>query len=326
MSLAIFLVGLALCLCLSVYSLKKACVKPAGILCFVPLSVLLCTFFAHLFYCLMRFRYAWFDMMPEAPGLAFLRFWDGNYMLYGGAVGLLLAVWLSVKIGKGQFLPAMDELSPWCALMIAFVRLYQGMNGKFYSMELQGLEDDWGETLPTGYEGFPWSIYDDYYEVWHWALYLVAIAVALLLCIILMRNSNHAPGDRFLLLTGLYAASTIILEGLRRDDVLRWGFVRCSQLISAVLVPIVAVCYCVRAGKGHTGRKIASFIMIVVGIGICMLMEFAQEQRINALLFLNRGACYLVSALSCCMIIGAILLMRSCEKKRLADSESTNKI
>lgn len=152
--------------------------------------------------------------------------------------------------------------------------------------------------------------FDPYYEDWAWALFVLEALVALGLFVMLLKRKQTWPGDGALLLTGLYASAQIVLESLRRDEFLRWGFVRVEEVASAVVVLAVLVCYCVRAGRGRTLAKAACFGVFALMVVFCLLLEFATEGRIPFLEFLDVNACYIAMAGACLLMGGCVLWMR----------------
>lgn len=290
--------SMALCLCLSLRAMAKQGAKKQQLGLFVALSLLLGFFCAHLFYCLMNFS----STIHDHSWLAFFRFWAGNgqYMLYGGAVGVALA--LLISAGRASFARLADAIAPFGLLMAALCRLAQGLAGEGYGDYLE-------EESPLAF--FPLAVFDDYYEEWAWALFLLAALVALIFFVWVLKTHSRFAGDKALLALGLYASAQIILETLRRDQFLRWGFVRCSQLFSAIAVLAVLALYCHQAKGAGWPKRLPMLIGFLLAVAVCFVMEFAAEQRIAALIFLSRTACYWVSTCGCCVIALCILRMRS---------------
>ena len=105
----------------------------------------------------------------------------------------------------------------------------------------------------------------------------------------------------------------VVFESLRRDEFLRWGFVRCSELLSAVALFIVLLCYQLRSGRVWKKRHIACWIGYVVLVVSCILLEFATEERIPFLTFLSPEACYVCMTGCCALLCGCVMVMRSTE-------------
>ncbi|MEG1471053.1 MAG: prolipoprotein diacylglyceryl transferase [Clostridia bacterium] len=295
---ALWLVGIGLCLWLGLYRSRKAGINAKACAVFAPLALFFGFFFAHLFYCLARFEYALYDL----PAGSFFRFWEGPYMLYGAVSGCAIAAWLAAKLSKAPVLPFMDALSPAAALLIAISRIAEGLSGQGYGAYL---EDG------SAFAHFPFAVYDAYYEAWAWAVFVPAALVALCIFVVLLCVKRGKAGDKVLLLLGLYAAAQILLESLRRDDFLRWGFVRCSQVLSAVLLFFVLLCYFLRAKGRKPLKRALCFLGYAAMIALCLLLEFAVEQRISFLQFMEAGTCYAVMGCACMVLWACLLGMRS---------------
>ena len=201
------------------------------------LTPLLSVFCAHFFYRLVNLAY-------DPPAFTELfALWQNGHMLYGGLVGCLLALWCC---GGKRALRLMDAYAPSMALMIAFFRLSEGFAGQGYG------EYVYEETFLCR---FPFMMYDPSYELWAWALFMAEALVALVLFAALLCRRDRRDGDGILLLLGLFAAAQIVLESLRRDEFLRWGFVRCEELFSALTVGAVLFGYQRLSKKGKALQK-----------------------------------------------------------------------
>jgi phosphatidylglycerol---prolipoprotein diacylglyceryl transferase len=251
-------------------------------------------FFSHLLYCLVDLEYT---IYSYSFGYLFA-FWENGYMLYGGMLGAVLAL---LMIGGKDTLKLLEQVAPSGALMIAVARIGEGFLG-------QGYGEYWtGESV---FRRFPFMVYDPYYEEWGWALFILEALIALILFIYLLQIKMTWQGDGALLLFGLYASAQIVLESLRRDEYLRWGFVRVEEVASAVLVLVVLVCYCWKAGKGKGLSKALCFSLYIVMTVFCLLLEFATEGRIPFLTFMDVDACYAAMAVACVLLGASVLWMR----------------
>ena len=228
-------------------------------------------FCAHFFYRLVNLAY-------DPPAFAELFApWQNGHMLYGGLIGSLLALWCC---GGKRALRLMDAYAPSMALMIAAFRLSEGFAGQGY-----------GQYVYEGTASVPLSLYDVRslpYELWAWALFMAEALVALVLFAALLCRKDRRHGDGILLLLGLFAAAQIVLESLRRDEFLRWGFVRCEELFSALTVGAVLFGYQRLSKKGKALQKSLCWVLFGVLVAFCpSCLEFATEGRIPFLRFLD---------------------------------------
>lgn len=267
---------------------------------FLPFFV---AFFSHLLYCLVDVEYT---IYTYSFGYLFT-FWEKGYMLYGGMFGAVIGLFV---IGGKDRLKMLEQYAPSGALMILVARICEGFLG-------QGYGEYWvGNSI---FSRFPFMVYDPYYEEWAWALFILEALVALALFVILLKKNSTWQGDSTLLFFGLYASTQIVLESLRRDEFLRWGFVRVEEVLSAVLVLVVLISYCLKAVKGKWISKALCFSLSLMMIIFCLLLEFATEGRIPFLDFLDVSACYAAMAVACVLLGVSVLWMRYICNKQYAN-------
>lgn len=288
------LVGSALALGLGWYRCAKAKIDQRKMVLATVLLPFFVMFFSHLLYCLVDVEYT---IYSYSFGYLFA-FWERGYMLYGGMLGAVIGL---LVIGGKDSLTMLEQYAPSGAWMIAVARVGEGFLG-------QGYGEYWiGESF---FCRFPFMVYDPYYEAWGWALFVLEALVALALFVFLLKKKKTWPGDSALLLLGLYASAQIVLESLRRDEFLRWGFVRVEEVASAVLVLAALLCYSFKAPKGKRLSKTLCFSLYFILIVFCLLLEFATEGRIPFLAFLDVNACYAAMAGACVLLGGSVLWMR----------------
>ena len=180
----------ALCLGLSLGAMQRAGCRKKGLWLFAFLSLALGFFLSHLFYGVMNFS----TTLHDRSAAAFFQFWagKGQYMLYGG--GVALAALTAARTDGVAYGKVTDAIAPFGMLLIALVRLAQGLAGEGYG---DYLEED------SPFARFPFAIYDDYYEEWAWSLFLLAAAVALVIFVAVLVSRSRFGGDRALLALGL---------------------------------------------------------------------------------------------------------------------------
>ena len=223
----------------------------------LPLSV----FCGHLLYCAALP----FEVVPDYGWLFFLEPWRGGYMFYGCALGASLAVLLTGrKDGRLWDLLAVSLLA-----VLACVRFAEPLDGQG-----QGIDLESGSPFcffPVAYANPEWP------DEWNLAVFFWEGVYALLVLVVtLVRLKKRAPGQSALTALILYAAGQVIFESLRRDQVVRWLFVRVSQLISALILAAVVIIAIVRGLRGRKGALLMSLILLFIG-GVIAL-EFAVEK------------------------------------------------
>ena len=75
------------------------------------------------------------------------------------------------------------------------------------------------------------------WEEWKYAVFMLeGITALVIFMVLLLKGEKWQNGYRARLFLILYSSSQIILEALRRDNFLRWLFVRVSQVTAAVVM------------------------------------------------------------------------------------------
>ena len=131
-----------------------------------------------------------------------------------------------------------------------------------------------------------------------------------------MTQKPAFDGDGMLLFFGLYAAAQVVLESLRRDEFLRWGFIRSEELLSAVVILMVLILYWVHSGGAKAVQKAVCMALFVAMVVFCLLLEFATEGRIPFLVFLDVWHCYALMAVACVINAACVLWMRRLSIRR----------
>lgn len=291
---AVLLAGGALALALGALRCRRAGVPMRGIALATALLALLTPFGAHLLYCLVDLESA---LYGHSVGYLFA-FWRRGGMVYGGMAGAALALCVA---GGRQRARLFEGYAPSAAWMVAVFRVCEGLMGQGYGE--YAMEE-------TALCRFPFMMYDAYYESWAWALFVAEALMALMLFAALLKRRPAFAGDGALWFAGLYASAQIVLESLRRDEFLRWGFVRVEELISAVVILLVLVCYALRSRGRRRRAKALCLALFACLVTLVVLLEFATEGRVPFLLFLDVGGCYGAMACACVLLGGCVLWMR----------------
>lgn len=158
------------------------------------------------------------------------------------------------------------------------------------------------------FERFPFAV-KNYYGEWSWAVFVPEALWALGIALILWRTKAR-EGGRTALFVLLYASGQILLEGLKRGEVLHlpWlNFVRANQILCAVaIVAVWAVCS--RGSGAGKGRILASLAQVLLAMGVVVAMEFSTfEQKISFLAPVPVAGCFLIMLGACVWMALAIL-------------------
>ena len=207
---------------------------------------------ARLMYCFARASY----YMGEVGAWHILALREGGYLLYGALLGMVCAVAACTHAretsGSGRLGAALDDLALPSLTVLALARLAEGLAG-------EGL-GNWVENealwrLPFAAQ----NVYGEY----QWALFIPEAAAALLILAVVSRKKAGRAQTALL----LYAASQIVFESLRMDSVLKIGFVRVSQVLSAAVILVILLIRTRALRGGQRAGALLLFACCVGGIG-----------------------------------------------------------
>lgn len=244
------------------------------------------------FYCLARLQ-VYLEM-----GLAHtLCLWEGGYALWGVVGGCVAAAVLTSRLTHQRTVTLLDALTVPAMVTVALCRFAEVTCGEGKGMEVE----------TAFFQRFPFALYNADWEVWFWAICLLEGLTALLIAAVLANRRRFAvPGSRAKTAAILYCAAQILLESLRRDNFLRWLFVRVSQLTAVLVLGGMMFCALYRWTKTPAARRMSAkqlcmnWIAFLSCVGICIAMEFAVDKSATLPVWL----CYTVMA-ACCAVMGA---------------------
>ncbi len=276
----------------------------------IPMGLVL----AHFSYCLCDLDWIW-DYFWETVA----DFTAGGYLLYGCLAGMLLALGIACRLTRQRFAAMADCLSVPFLLFTAVLTLGDGLVGGGYGWKVE----DWfqaenGMSLValedvTFFSGFPFAVKDYYYGYANWAVFLL-IALFLFVMTAVLARRNGRTGGTAVLVGEIYACTRVLYESLRQDDILKWGFVRVNQILSAVLLlGLMLLCFArLRRQEGsRAGGSLAKSLGIFAcGVLLAGAMEFALEKKIGFLEWMPMDCCYVLSTAGC------LLLFQACERLR----------
>lgn len=292
---------------------KRTGLKTETVLVFCTLAIPLCVAAAHTAFWLCSI-----DWMKKTA-MNFWNFTSGGYMLYGALAGGLAAAFLASRISREPFGRIADAAAVPAALVIAGGRFAEYLVGAGYGVGVEEWFDPFSEWSMIPWENpeaicrFPFAVQEGYYGTWHFAINLWEGLAALVFLAVLLRMRKRENGGAASLLFLLYAICQIVFESMRRDEVIRWGFVRVSQLFSALVVlGILLLCWLKQPAEGRKMKELwLRLLMLVLSAGIVMLMEFVLDQKIEFMLWMRADVSYLVMA-ACCvwMLLNVLSLWR----------------
>ena len=242
---------------------------------------------ARLVYCLVNIS---FYLHAISAPEAMLKIWEGGLSLGGALVFIVLAGVIGAKISKapiGHVLDAMAAPMIWMvvAVAIAVQTITMGfgpeINGNFMAVAVNG-----AQRLNTAELVMP-------------VMWLILIAAELL------AGKNTPAGQRFALYAFLYGSVLILMESLREDGHMVWGFVHAEMFFDLVFA-LAALLYLAKTKK----RILLALLVTAMLAGAVVGLEFALD-RSN----IGDGLLYAAYAV---VLGGYITFGCVCAKKRLA--------
>ena len=254
---------------------EKAGALALTVLLAVPLGLL----GARAFYVLARFD----EFAAEFGFDSFFRARNPEYAIWGaangaglwGAVGgAALGALLAGKCTGTKVSRLLDAMAPAGALGIVLSRL-----GEF------SIGEGIGPTVTEeAFAFFPLAVINEW-EEWNYAVFLLESLTALILfCFLLRRDDRWRDGDRARAFLLIYSACQIVLEALRRDNFLRWLFVRVSQVTAAVVLLGLLVFGILRWARRPANKRISRRSVVtcctvfVLLAGVVVLLEFGIDK------------------------------------------------
>lgn len=238
----------------------------------IPLGLI----FSRVLFCLVSLGY-FLDTIGQP--IAMLYFWDGGLSMMGALLGVSLAVMIAARIKKLRFGELMDVLAVPAGLFIAVERL-----GEAYTVLGRGksIEAQWMTDIAFFGTQEAWG---NYYAVFRYEAAAAVLILCVMLCLFLGRKSRLTakPGDLALVMGTLFGSAQVIMESLRDDGHMLWGFVRASQIIS-ILLPVAAiVMFSIRLirHEGMSWRPLASWLIAGAAIGLAIIKEFDIDTSNN---------------------------------------------
>jgi prolipoprotein diacylglyceryltransferase len=127
---------------------------------------------------------------------------------------------------------------------------------------------------------FPFAV-ESVYGDWQIPVFMYEALAAAVIAVVLVCMVNRKPAGRsaeaFIILLGV---TQIILESLREDEFIRFGFVRLNMLAAAITMGLAFFWRIRRAWREHTSRpwQIIRLAVFALGIVLVILIEFALDK------------------------------------------------
>lgn len=222
--------------------------------------------------------------LPDFGGMSFaFKLWEGGYTLYGAVLGGMLGAWLYSR--KHEPARALDILAPGAALTICIARA-----AEYFTT--QGL-GDYIEDEALWF--FPIAV-ENYFEMWQVPVFFyeaLAALVIFVVCLLVLRRGK--PGRTAEVFLALLSCTQIMLESLREDEFIRFGFVRFTMIMAALTLGGVALRSLRRCLKAHGWTRWQKIRTILFWVGVLLVIgiEFALDKST-----INNVLLYVIMALT----------------------------
>lgn len=223
---------------------------------------------ARLFYCLTMLS----SIMVDLGGFSFLlQPWQGGYNMYGALLGSFCGLAIYAHVTRRSLSTLADLAAPGAALALAIGRL-----GEYFTS--QGL----GHFVESeSLQRFPFAVPNIYQDEWQLPVFVYEALAALLVmavCLYLMRKAR--PGRTAEVFFALIGLCQILLESLRADEFIRFGFVKFNMLSAALTLGAVMLLSMRRTipARGWTPWQIIRLVIFFMAIVVVILIEFALDK------------------------------------------------
>ncbi len=220
--------------------------------------------------------------MYDGIGDAFAEMNGGGYFLYAAMIGVVIAaVVVNFAARMKSLREILDAMAPAGAMGICIGRL-----AAYFSAS------DKGKVVENEkFHKLPFAVQDASNGYWSLAVFIFESLFAFLVCLFLVgvfivvylkEDSKFRKGDVALLFLLTYGSGQCILESLRVDSLyfITLGFVRVSQVLSAVLVGFALVIFSIRMIKKFKFRLYMPIIWVAL-IGL-LAVAFYMELRMTS--------------------------------------------
>nr|MBR4281193.1 prolipoprotein diacylglyceryl transferase [Clostridia bacterium] len=223
-------------------------------------------------YCALRWSYIINDLCGNWTFPVEL--WQGGYTMYGAIFGGILGAFVWSRICRKRFFAAMDILVPGMLLLIA-----AGRFGEMFTS--QGMANyraaEALNMLPFSFIG-EWG--DPNLALYAYEALIAAVALAVSGVMLLRRAPMGRVAETGLAIVSAYQ---VMMESLRGDELIKFGFVRLNMIAATALLVAIIVPRIVRCVKqrGWTTWQILRIVLLLLGAGVVICVEFALDGKIK---------------------------------------------
>lgn len=223
---------------------------------------------ARLLYCITMLS----SILVDLGGMSFLvQPWQGGYNMYGAIFGGIAGVALYARFTHRPLPTLLDHAAPGAALAIMVGRL-----GEYFTS--QGL----GHFVETeALQHFPFAVPNLYQDEWQLPVFVYeafAALIVMLVCLHLLRKGK--AGRTAEVFCALISLCQILLESLRADEFIRFGFVKFNMLAAALMLAALLTLSLRRTLAQHGWKRyqVVRLVLFVLAAVVVILIEFALDK------------------------------------------------
>lgn len=270
--------GCVLALVLALRRAKKIGVGSGAILTFAMLAVPLGLVLGRAVFCVCRIV----DVFDFGFSYVFKLIY-GGYSIMGVFAGVLLAAWLTKVFERAAFIDVLDAVMPGLLLLLAMARFGEGstMNGSGIEIENPALQ-----FMPLARRGM--------YGEYTYAVYMGEALTALIAGVYTQSMGRRPRGETAGTGLIIVAAAQILWEATRRDQVLKFDFLRWVMLYAALVLLGILLLSLRRLDwpLGGKALTVGGLVLLAVVVGA---MEFFVDGKF--IQTIPVWVCYLCEAL-----------------------------
>lgn len=220
---------------------------------------------------------------------AMLKVWEGGLSLTGALAFIVLAGVIGAKLGKARIAEVLDTLTAPLVILTGFIQFGAMKNGIGFGPEIGS------SFLAVTING-----------AYRLNTPLLVALVLLIITIAAATLSKNAPAGHYFALTAfLYGSVMILMESLREDGHMVWGFVH-AEMAFDLCFALPALLYLAKTKK----RILLALLATAVLAGAVVALEFALDRS-----SIGDGLLY---AAYIAVLGGYIFFGCTCAKKRVA--------
>lgn len=263
---------------------------------------------SHVLYCVLNKGYienTLFSAMETGrilPGQMLMSPWLGGFTMYGAIYGVLAGALIFSLVRHTSFAKVMDTLVPGVLLLIAFGRFAEQYTG-------QGVGSYNASEAFGGLKfAIPFMGVNEYGEaVLQVYMYEALVAIGALIAALEVEKRG-VPGRAAETGLAIVSAAQIMLESIRGDETIKFGFVCPNMIMAMTILAFILVCNIVRVVRSR-GWKPWTFVrmaLVLLSAAVVIVVEFGLHGKFG--IEMDNAILWLQQAVAVTVMCAAVLL------------------